>query len=66
MSCSKRNAKAWPWPYQRWSDGPEFACRHGIGHSVGVHGCDGCCKDKDFPRDIRTAAEVNRREDSRA
>ena len=21
----------------------ELECLHGIGHSAGVHGCDGCC-----------------------
>lgn len=21
----------------------ELACCHGIGHQLGVHGCDGCC-----------------------
>lgn len=21
----------------------ELECLHGVGHSAGVHGCDGCC-----------------------
>jgi hypothetical protein len=45
----KKN-KPWHWPFQRYSDGPEYACFHGIGHSRGVHGCDGCCRDKNFPK----------------
>lgn len=41
----------WNWPFLRQSDGPEFACPHGIGHSEGVHGCDWCCKHPSFPRE---------------
>lgn len=41
----------WHWPYLRMSDGKEYACRHGIGHSEGVHGCDGCCSDPNFPKE---------------
>ena len=22
----------------------ELECVHGVGHSAGVHGCDGCCR----------------------
>ena len=49
--------KPWHWPYLRMSDGPEFMCPHGVGHSNGVHGCDGewvkgrlvgCCADPSF------------------
>lgn len=54
----KQKDKSWHWPYLRYSDGPEWQCRHGVGHSVGVHGCDGkiingqfigCCNDSKFP-----------------
>ena len=38
-----RKLDKWEWPYLRFSDGPEYECPHGIGHSFGVHGCDGCC-----------------------
>ena len=43
--------KAWHWPFLRINSGgdKEYACRHGIGHG-GMHGCDGCCRDKDFPQ----------------
>ncbi len=40
----------WPWPYQRMSDGPEYSCPHGVGHSIDVHGCDGCCGHSSFKR----------------
>lgn len=40
----------WHWPFLRYSDGPEYACRHGVGHSNGVHGCEGCCSDPNFPK----------------
>ena len=26
----------------------EYICEHGIGHDMGVHGCDGCCSDPTF------------------
>lgn len=38
----------WKWPYLRYSDGPEYACPHSVGHSMGIHGCDGCCNDPAF------------------
>jgi hypothetical protein len=41
--------KPWHWPFQRMSDGPEYSCPHGVGHSKGVHGCDHCCADPNFP-----------------
>lgn len=44
-----KKKKSWVWTLQRYSDGPEFSCRHGVGHSTGVHGCDGCCSDPNFP-----------------
>lgn len=43
MKKKTNKKKAWDWPYQRHSDGPEYSCPHGVGHSAGVHGCDGCC-----------------------
>ncbi len=46
----KLKEKVWHWPYLRTSDGPEYECRHGVGHSEGVHGCEGCCSDSNFPR----------------
>jgi hypothetical protein len=27
----------------------EYVCEHGVGHGNHVHGCDGCCRRKDFP-----------------
>jgi hypothetical protein len=39
----------WSWPYLRYSDGPEYACPHGVGHGIGVHGCDGCPCNKLWP-----------------
>jgi hypothetical protein len=44
-----KNNKPWSWPFQRYSDGPEYACPHGVGHSSGTHGCDHCCRDPNFP-----------------
>lgn len=44
-----KQGKPWHWPFQRMSDGPEYSCPHGVGHSKGMHGCDGCCRDKNFP-----------------
>jgi len=43
--------KPWHWPFNRiaFSGHKEFECKHGIGHGLGIHGCDGCCKDKNFP-----------------
>lgn len=28
----------------------EYLCQHGIGHEMGVHGCDGCCSDSSFKK----------------
>lgn len=47
---SKKKDKPWNWPFQRMSDGPEYSCPHYIGHSRGIHGCDGCCSDPNFPK----------------
>lgn len=46
-----REEKPWHWPYLRHNifGAKEYACRHGVGHG-GVHGCDGCCRDSNFPR----------------
>lgn len=46
----KSKNKPWHWPYLRInsSGAKEYACPHGIGHG-GLHGCDGCCQDKNFP-----------------
>jgi hypothetical protein len=27
----------------------EYQCEHGVGHGNHVHGCDGCCRRKDYP-----------------
>ena len=42
----------------------ELECSHGIGHSSGVHGCDGCCgmlakpaMDKERERIIKVVEE---------
>ncbi len=49
--ATKSKDKPWHWPFQRISDGPEYSCPHGIGHSYGIHGCDGCCASKSFPKE---------------
>jgi hypothetical protein len=49
----KKKDKPWRWPFQRYNDGPEYACRHGVGHSEGVHGCEGCCSDPNFPKESK-------------
>ena len=34
----------------KYADGRiEYVCKHGVGHGIHVHGCDGCCSRKDFP-----------------
>ena len=52
MKQTKRVVKdksLWKWPIYPKRDGKlEYSCRHGIGHG-GVHGCDGCCSDPNFP-----------------
>lgn len=47
----KKNKK-WHWPFLRINSNgaKEYACEHGVGHG-GIHGCDGCCKDKNFPQE---------------
>lgn len=47
-----RKRRLWHWPYLRHSDGPELSCRHGVGHSEGVHGCEGCCSDPMFKKAV--------------
>ena len=39
----------WTWPYARinTSGAKEYACPHGVGHG-GIHGCDGCCRNKSY------------------
>lgn len=27
----------------------EYVCEHGVGHGNHVHGCDSCCRRKDYP-----------------
>jgi len=46
--------KPWHWPFQRVNFGgaKEYSCLHGIGHG-GIHGCDGCCSDPNFPKEIK-------------
>lgn len=48
----KNKKKPWHWPFLRVNFGgaKEYACKHGQGHG-GIHGCDGCCKDPNFPRE---------------
>lgn len=43
-----RKLEKWTWPYLRTSDGREHECPHGVGHSWGIHGCDGCCSHPSF------------------
>jgi hypothetical protein len=50
MEEKAKDEGPWHWPYLRYSDGPEYACRHGVGHSRGIHGCEGCCNDPNFPK----------------
>ena len=52
----KDSLKDWHWPYLRTNFGgdKEYACPHGIGHSVkGVHGCEGCCSHESFKRKLK-------------
>lgn len=35
----------WSWPY---AGGGKLGCPHGIGHHMGVHACDKCCKANSF------------------
>lgn len=42
--------------HSRWSDIRsngliEAICPHGVGHHLGIHGCDGCCKT--IPKEFR-------------
>lgn len=38
------------WRLRRRPEGwLEAVCRHGTGHSLGIHGCDRCCTREDFP-----------------
>jgi len=48
MIWEKHN-KVEPVGWGKWIKSEEYLCPHGIGHENGVHGCDGCCADKDFP-----------------
>lgn len=45
----------WHWPYLRTSFGgdKEYNCPHGVGHSNGVHGCEGCCSHESFEKRIK-------------
>ena len=39
----------WIWTYQREGFGGwEWTCPHGVGHGLGVHGCEGCCGHSSF------------------
>jgi hypothetical protein len=31
----------------------EYLCEHGVGHGNHIHGCDGCCSRKDYPRAVK-------------
>lgn len=35
----------------------EYLCEHGIGHEMGVHGCDGCCADPSFEKLYKKKSE---------
>lgn len=38
------------WKIQRRHEGwLEAWCQHGVGHSLGIHGCDFCCHSVNFP-----------------
>ncbi len=28
----------------------EYLCGHGVGHDMGIHGCDGCCNSPEFKK----------------
>lgn len=55
--------KDWHWPYQRRSgEHYEYACPHGVGHSVkGIHGCDGCCGHPSFKKEMRNIKRLFRK-----
>lgn len=55
-----RKLDKWEWPYLRFSDGPEYECPHGIGHSFGVHGCDGCCSHPTFHEQVKRSYRYRR------
>lgn len=52
MTKNKKAKFVWHWPFLRINSNgaKEYACYHGIGHG-GVHGCDGCCRDKNYPKE---------------
>jgi hypothetical protein len=36
----------------------ELFCQHHVGHSAGVHGCDGCCGSLVMAAEDRTRAKI--------
>jgi hypothetical protein len=36
----------------------ELTCQHQVGHSSGVHGCDGCCNSIVMAAEDRTRAKI--------
>ena len=50
----------WDWLQNRLTK-LEFACPHGVGHSLDVHGCDGCCRHKSFKKVVYRYLKRNKR-----
>jgi hypothetical protein len=51
----KKKTKKWHWPFLRINFGGdiELMCEHGVGHG-GLHGCDGCCRDKEYVKRLKS------------
>jgi hypothetical protein len=48
------------WKLQRRANGRlEAVCQHGVGHGLGIHGCDLCCQSPDFPANRLRAFDHN-------
>lgn len=46
----KKTKIEWSWPYVGRG---EIACVHFVGHGPHVHGCDGCCDNKEYHKKIK-------------
>lgn len=54
---TKKTRKKWDWPY---CGRGEFLCKHGIGHGLDLHGCDGCCDCDEAREKIKKAYEIRK------